>query len=144
MLYKKYFLKNFEKTPVMESLFDKVADLTPWCNGYHYCITWSYIKPELRFCGGLNSTLSVSEIRDSEDLWQWSRQEIRLTLYVGQPYHKNSSHHTGVLRGTIRTASDIHAVNYFRKTLPNSILTMKPHLQTSKPHLINYNWLLFT
>ena len=30
-------------------------------------------KPELRFCAGSNPVCSVSEIRDGEDLWQWSR-----------------------------------------------------------------------
>ena len=35
-------------------------------------------KPELRFCAGSNPAHGVSEIRDGEDLWQWSRLEIRL------------------------------------------------------------------
>ena len=30
-------------------------------------------KPELRFCAGSNPVCSVSEIRNGEDLWQWSR-----------------------------------------------------------------------
>ena len=30
-------------------------------------------KPELRFCAGSNPARGVSEIRDGEDLWQWSR-----------------------------------------------------------------------
>ena len=37
-------------------------------------------KPELRFCAGSNPARGVSEIRDGEDLWQWSRLEIRLRL----------------------------------------------------------------
>ena len=36
-------------------------------------------KPELRFCAGSNSARCVSDICDDEDLWQWSRVEIRLT-----------------------------------------------------------------
>ena len=35
-------------------------------------------KPELRFCAGSKPALGVSEIRDGEGLWQWSRLEIRL------------------------------------------------------------------
>ena len=35
-------------------------------------------KPELRFCASSNP---VSEIRDGEDLWQWSRLEIRLNAF---------------------------------------------------------------
>ena len=38
-------------------------------------------KPELRFCAGSNPTRGVSKIRDSEDLWQWSRLEIRLNAF---------------------------------------------------------------
>ena len=38
-------------------------------------------KPELRFCAGSNPAPGVSEIRDGEDLWQWSRLEIRLNAF---------------------------------------------------------------
>ena len=37
-------------------------------------------KPELRFSTGSNPARGVSEIRDGEDLWQWSRLEISLRL----------------------------------------------------------------
>ena len=35
-------------------------------------------KPELRFCAG---SRDMSEIRDGEDLWQWSQLEIRLNTF---------------------------------------------------------------
>ena len=38
-------------------------------------------KPELRFCAGSNPGVSVSEIRDGEDLGQWSRLEIRVNAF---------------------------------------------------------------
>ena len=38
-------------------------------------------KPELKFCAGSKPARSVSEIRDGEDLWQWSRLEIRLNTF---------------------------------------------------------------
>ena len=38
-------------------------------------------KPELRFCAGSNPARGVLEIRDGEDLWQWSRLEIRLNAF---------------------------------------------------------------
>ena len=38
-------------------------------------------KPELRFCAGSNPARNVSEICDGEDLWQWSRLEIRLNAF---------------------------------------------------------------
>ena len=47
-------------------------------------------KPELRFCAGSSPACGVSEIRDGQDLWQWSRLEIRLNA-LPQPYHKNNS-----------------------------------------------------
>ena len=37
-------------------------------------------KPELWFCAGSKPARDVSEIRDGEDLWQWSRLEIRLIV----------------------------------------------------------------
>ena len=33
------------------------------------------------FCAGSNPAHGVSEIRDGEDLWQWSRLEIRLNAF---------------------------------------------------------------
>ena len=38
-------------------------------------------KSELRFCTGSNPAHGMSEIRDGEDLWQWSRLEIRLNVF---------------------------------------------------------------
>ena len=40
-------------------------------------------KPELRFCAGSNPARGMSEICDGEDLWQWSRLEIRLSAFCG-------------------------------------------------------------
>ena len=34
-------------------------------------------KPELRSCAGSNPARSMSEMRDGENLWQWSRLEMR-------------------------------------------------------------------
>ena len=47
-------------------------------------------KPELRFCAGSNPARGVSEIRDGEDLWQWSRLEIRLNTFRRStiPHHQ--------------------------------------------------------
>ena len=38
-------------------------------------------KPELRFCAGSSAVRRLSDIRDDEDLWQWSRLEIRLSNF---------------------------------------------------------------
>ena len=38
-------------------------------------------KLKLRFYAGLNPFPGVSEIRDGEDLWQWSGLEIRLNVF---------------------------------------------------------------
>ena len=35
-------------------------------------------KPEIMFCAGSNPSCGVLEIRGGEDLWQWSRLEIRI------------------------------------------------------------------
>ena len=39
-------------------------------------------KSELRFCAGANPAHGLSEIRDGEDLWQWSRLKIRLNAFL--------------------------------------------------------------
>ena len=38
-------------------------------------------KPELRFCAVSNPARGVSEIRNGENLWQWSRLEIRVDTF---------------------------------------------------------------
>ena len=38
-------------------------------------------KPELMFCADSNPDCSVWEIRDGENLWQWSRLEIRIKAF---------------------------------------------------------------
>ena len=38
-------------------------------------------KPELRICAGSTPTRGVSKIRDGEDLWKWSRLELRLNAF---------------------------------------------------------------
>ena len=38
-------------------------------------------KPELRLCTSSNPARGVSEICNGEDLWQWSRLEIRLNAF---------------------------------------------------------------
>ena len=38
-------------------------------------------NPELRFCAGSNPACGVSEIRDGEDVWQWSRLQIKQNAF---------------------------------------------------------------
>ena len=59
-----------------------------------------WTKPELRFCAGSNPARGASEIRDGDDLWQWSRLEIRLNAFrrsvIPQkhlPHHHHHHHH---------------------------------------------------
>ena len=57
-------------------------------------------KPEFRFCAGSNPARGVSEICDGEDLWQWSRLEIRLNAFrrstIPQKQFINSSSSPGL------------------------------------------------
>ena len=50
-------------------------------------------KPELRFCTGSNPARGVSEIRDGEDLGQWSRLEISQRLSSVNYSTKTIHHH---------------------------------------------------
>ena len=56
-------------------------------------------KPELRFCAGSNPAHGMSEIRDGEDLWQWSRLEIRLGL-------SSVNHTTKTIHDQFRSPND--------------------------------------
>ena len=58
--------------------------VVPWWRRGVVVITTAQLhstKPELRFCADSNPARGVSEIRDGEDLWQWSRLEIRLNAF---------------------------------------------------------------
>ena len=48
-------------------------------------------KPECRFCAGSNPACGVLEIRDGEDLWQWSLLEIRLNTYCRSTIYNSLS-----------------------------------------------------
>ena len=57
-------------------------------------------KPELRFCVGSNPACGVSEIHDGEDLWQWSRLDIKLNAFRRSTIpQKQSSSSLDVLNG---------------------------------------------
>ena len=73
-----------------------------WCHGVVVTPTAQLysIKPELKFCAGSNPAHGVSEICDSEDLWQWSPLEIRTKIY-----HKN----TKTIPNTTNTTETIHS-----------------------------------
>ena len=55
----------------------------PCCRGVAVLTTAEFhsTKPELSSCAGTNPARGVSEIRDGEDLWQWSRLEIKLNAF---------------------------------------------------------------
>ena len=75
----------------------------------HYCTAWitallkyrtTWIitaarlrstKPGLRFSTGSNPACGVSAIRDGEDIWQWSRLEIRLNAFRRSTIPPNNS-----------------------------------------------------
>ena len=57
-------------------------------------------KPKLRFCAGSKPARCVLEICDGEDLWRWSRLEIRLNVFSSFNhttktihYHPHPHHH---------------------------------------------------
>ena len=52
-------------------------------------------KPELRLCAGSNPTRSVLEIHDGDDLWQWSRLEIKLNAFCRSTIQQKNSSSSG-------------------------------------------------
>ena len=49
-------------------------------------------KPELRFCAGSNPARGMLEIRDGEDLRQWSRLEMRINAFRRSTIPKKNSY----------------------------------------------------
>ena len=80
-----------EKSPVknLERAKTKHSEQETYNHGYKWhrgivVITTAQLhsnKPELKFCAGSKPARGVPEIRDGEDLWQWSRLEIRLNAF---------------------------------------------------------------
>ena len=84
--------------------------VAPLCSGYHY--STASTKPELRPSAGSNSSRGVSEIPDGEDLWQWSRLEIRLSAFVGEPYRKKNSSSSSSSSSSLSSSSSSSPFNY--------------------------------
>ena len=54
-------------------------EVAPWCSGYHYCTT-SFNKTSTQVLRRFPAR-GVLEIWVGEDLWQWSRLEMRLNAF---------------------------------------------------------------
>ena len=72
-------------------------------------------EPELRFWAGSNPARSVSEIRDGEDLWQWSRLEIRLNTFRRSTIPQKQFIIIIIIRGVFRTPWNIWDGTFLRK-----------------------------
>ena len=49
------------------------------------------IKPELRFYTGSNPAYGVSEICNGDNLWQWSRLQIKFNVFRRSTILENNS-----------------------------------------------------
>ena len=96
------FLKqvlNIEKKKTNSNLLRPLKLLGEFTIWWWMIITTAqlYSKPELRFYTGSNPARDVSEIHDGENLWQWSRLEIRLNAFrrstIPQKHHHHHHHH---------------------------------------------------
>ena len=68
------------------------TEIIQWCCGVMVINMHIHsTKPELRFCTGSNLAHGVSEIHDDEDLWQWSRLELRLNTFRRSTIPQNNS-----------------------------------------------------
>ena len=48
-------------------------------------------KLELMSCPSSNPARGVLDVYNGENIWQWSQLEIRINVFVGQPFCKNNS-----------------------------------------------------
>ena len=90
-------------------------------------------KPQLRFCRGSNPARSMSEIRDGEDLWQWSPLEIRLSAF-----HRPTIPQKQfiiiitivIIIGTIGSNQVAEILKYY-ESVKNKLFCMAKRMQTS-------------
>ena len=83
------------------------AENEKWCCGV-VVITTAQLhstKLEFKFCASSNPARGVWEIRDAEDLWEWSHLEISLNVFrwstIPKTIHhrRHHHHHHGAARG---------------------------------------------
>ena len=113
-------------------------------------------KPELRFYTDLNSARGVSEIHDGEDLWQWSRLEIRLNVFRRSTIPSNNSSIIIIIIIIIIITNDslyetenlVNVEETIIKFHPNckNIVISSPTVQTDKKeaNIIQWNLPLFS
>ena len=89
----KYYAKWYERIEVINTTWRNTPTMgqkiplngrkekVSWCCGVVVTAQLHSTKPELRFWTGSNPACSVLEIRNGDDLWQWSRLEIRLNVF---------------------------------------------------------------
>ena len=73
-------------------------------------------KSELRFCVGSNPAGGGSEICDGENLWQWSRLEIRRKRLSSVNHSTKTIHHQFISHGFIRRFCRYHCHHLSRGT----------------------------
>ena len=96
----KYFVNGFfilfRKKPVFSKTNCSGKKIIPSSSSGVVVITTaqrSSIKSELRFCAGSNPALGVSEICNGENLWQWSRLQIRRKRLSSVNHSAKTIHH---------------------------------------------------
>ena len=80
----------------------------------------SSIKSELRFCTGSNPALGVSEICDGENLWQWSRLEIRRKRLSSVNHSAKTIHHHNPWRPVTPKSNPSYKCNL---SLPTNVIS---------------------
>ena len=86
-------MQNNEKIKIVLKIYEV---LSPWFRGYHNCTAFfnsDLIKPEDRSCVSLSPPGGVSGICNCENLWQWSRLEIRLNPCCQSTIPQKRNHH---------------------------------------------------
>ena len=93
-----------------------------WCRG-EVVITTAQLhstESELKFCASSNPACSVSEIRDGENLLQWSRVEIRQNSFRRSTIPQNNSSSSSS-SSSLRFSNEL----YSKALLDSLCLTLK-------------------
>ena len=90
-------------------------------------------KPEVRFCTGSNPAHRMLEICDGEDLWQWSRLEIRLKCLSPVNHTTKTTHHH-------HTDQVLTSCFCGGREESNTLVFLLNHLTFDSLLLVNYIW----
>ena len=112
--------------------------MAPWCSGYRNCTTAFNKAWTLRLCAGSSPARGVSETRNGEDLWQWSRLEISRNAFPQSTIPQKQFIIIIIIASTKRNAQPLNYYPYFLSWKLHSRFQKLIHKQKFMENVFNY------